>query len=382
MKVSTLATAILYGGVGASLLENDALAVEALAKLGSNVAQNGYPDAEKCTLDNVAVRREWSTLSEDQKLNYIDAVKCLGKKPAKTPAAIASGAKSRFDDFIVTHILQTMSIHGTGNFLSWHRYYIWVYEQALRNECGYEGYLPYNNWSKWAEDPLSSPLFDGSKTSISGDGEYVAGRGSWCIPNEARCMVTFHSANGGGCIRSGPFKDWKINLGPIQTTVKDAPPNPQADGLGYNPRCLSRDISTQASNETRDEMVVDLIKNYPDILSFQNKMQNFTQGVMGVHNGGHYTIGGDSGMDMFNSPADPAFYFHHGMIDRVWWTWQNLDLQSRQNSIAGTMTFLNNPPSRNATLDDVLSVGYVGSPNITIKDAMSTIAGPFCYVYA
>jgi len=46
-------------------------------------------------------------------------------------------------------------------------------------------------------------------------------------------------------------------------------------------------------------MVVDLIKNYPDILSFQNKMQNFTQGVMGVHNGGHYTIGGDSGMDMY-----------------------------------------------------------------------------------
>ena len=34
-------------------------------------------------------------------------------KPAKTPAAIASGARSRFDDFIVTHILQTMSIHGT-----------------------------------------------------------------------------------------------------------------------------------------------------------------------------------------------------------------------------------------------------------------------------
>ena len=96
---------------------------------------------------------------------------------------------------------------------------------------------------------------------------------------------------------------WKINLGPIQTTVKDAPPNPQADGLGYNPRCLSRDISTQASNETRDEMVVDLIKNYPDILSFQNKMQNFTQGVMGVHNGGHYTIGGDSGMDMYATPC-------------------------------------------------------------------------------
>jgi tyrosinase len=92
---------------------------------------------------------------------------------------------------------------------------------------------------------------------------------------------------------------WKLNLGPIQTTVKGVKANPQADGLGYNPRCLSRGMNTQASNETRDELVVDLIKNYPDILSFQNKMQNFTLGVMGVHNGGHYTIGGDSGMDMY-----------------------------------------------------------------------------------
>ncbi|RYO73105.1 hypothetical protein AA0113_g409 [Alternaria arborescens] len=226
-----------------------------------------------------------------------------------------------------------MSIHGTGNFLSWHRYYIWACEQALRNECGYKGYLPYNNWSKWAKDPLASLLFDGSKTSISGDG------------------------------------DWKINLGPMQTTAKGVPPNPQADGLGYNPRCLSRDINTQASNETRDEMVVDLITNYPDILSFQNKMQNFTLGVMGVHK--------------FNSPADPSFYFHRTMIDRVWWTWQARDLKkNRPNIIAGTMTFLNNPPSRNTNLDDVLSVGYVGKPNITIKDAQSTIAGPFCYVYA
>jgi tyrosinase len=139
MKASTLAAVITLGSVGASFVENDALAAEALAKLTSNVAQNGYANAEKCTLDNVAVRKEWSvqrtnhslelnlhnsrsTLSEHQKLNYIDAVKCLGKKRAKTPAAIASGAKSRFDDFIVTHILQTTSIHGTvcqGRITTW-----------------------------------------------------------------------------------------------------------------------------------------------------------------------------------------------------------------------------------------------------------------------
>jgi len=28
------------------------------------------------------------------------------------------------------------------NFLHWHRYFIYAYETALRNECGYKGYQP------------------------------------------------------------------------------------------------------------------------------------------------------------------------------------------------------------------------------------------------
>lgn len=35
-----------------------------------------------------------------------------------------------------------MYIHGNGLFLTWHRYFVWAYEQALRNECGYRGYQP------------------------------------------------------------------------------------------------------------------------------------------------------------------------------------------------------------------------------------------------
>lgn len=37
---------------------------------------------------------------------------------------------------------QTNFIHGTANFLMWHRYFIWLWEQKLRNQCGYTGYLP------------------------------------------------------------------------------------------------------------------------------------------------------------------------------------------------------------------------------------------------
>lgn len=58
-------------------------------------------------------------------------------KPSITPLDKAPGARSRYDDFVVTHINQTLTIHGTGNFLVWHRNFIWTFEQTLRNECGY-----------------------------------------------------------------------------------------------------------------------------------------------------------------------------------------------------------------------------------------------------
>lgn len=59
MKVATLAIANICGSVTATLVENDILAAQALAKLSLNVAENGYPNVEKCTLKNVAVRQEW-----------------------------------------------------------------------------------------------------------------------------------------------------------------------------------------------------------------------------------------------------------------------------------------------------------------------------------
>lgn len=49
-------------------------------------------------------------------------------------------------------------IHITGNFVYWHRMFIWTFEQTLRSECGYSGYLPYWNYAKTSEDLLGSPM--------------------------------------------------------------------------------------------------------------------------------------------------------------------------------------------------------------------------------
>ena len=105
-------------------------------------------------------------------------------------------------------------------------------------------------------------------------------------------------------------------------------------------------------------------------------------GSIGVHGGGHYTINGNPGGDAFSSPGDPAFYLHHGQIDRLWTIWQDLDFTgARQTAIAGTNTFLNEPPSANTTLDTPIQLGYAGGAVVKMRDVMSTTAGPFCYFY-
>jgi tyrosinase len=62
--------------------------------------------------------------------------------PSKFEHGRYPGVVTRYEDFVAVHINQTGTIHGTGNFLSWHRYYVWAYEKALREECGYKGAQP------------------------------------------------------------------------------------------------------------------------------------------------------------------------------------------------------------------------------------------------
>ena len=74
------------------------------------------------------------------------------------------------------------------------------------------------------------------------------------------------------------------------------------------------------------------------------------------------------------------FWLHHGMIDRVWWIWQNLDRRRRIDTIAGTITLFNSPPSRNGTLEDWIDL-EVNAPARQIKDLVDTMEGPLCYIY-
>lgn len=237
-----------------------------------------------CNSTNIAKRQEYGSLTAAQQIAYTNAVLCLQNKTANTPISLVPGVRTRYDDFVATRkfifslerlfltrsqtlikpwtsislgklreticgldLIYKLTISRT--FLGWHRHFTWVYEQALRNECGYEGYQPYFNWPLWAESPQTSPLFDGSNTSLSGNGEYIEGHEGTILSatgtSEQDITIQLEPGLGGGCVTSGPFKDMVVNLGPISewNFTDNAAATEDADGgFAYNPRCLKRDI--------------------------------------------------------------------------------------------------------------------------------------------
>ncbi|CAO2651716.1 Nn.00g042860.m01.CDS01 [Neocucurbitaria sp. VM-36] len=118
----------------------------------------------------------------------------------------------------------------------------------------------------------------------------------------------------------------------------------------------------------------------------------------GVHMAGHYTIGGDPGgvsnlsifphlkiaftpfvndlsphtPDFYSSPGDPLFWFHHGMVDRIWAIWQMQDPENRMNVLP------ENPPK-----GDIVDLNWTAAKGNTwdLNDSIGGYDGKFCYIY-
>ncbi|KAG5927466.1 hypothetical protein E4U42_002217 [Claviceps africana] len=340
---------------------------------------SGY--GSSCRPDNIAVRKEWGNLSRRSRLEYIHAVKCLHRLPSQIDPELAPGARSRYDDFLAAHMRLAPKIHGTGLFLPWHRHFMHLYETALRDECGYSGYHPYWDWSKYVHRPHgANPLYDGSATSMSGNGWYIPGRNGTLqplpiqVPNPP--AIYCPPGTGGGHIERGPFVDWKANLGPaIIMNVRNGlpvPPNPRPDGLGYNPRRIIRDFNNTLLESNTYQVVTNMLTTMPSIHQFHPYFYR------GPHRTAHLFISGYDN-DFYTSPLDPLFYFHHAQVDRIWAIWQALDFPAREYALDGTLTMENTPPSRNVTLNDIMSFEF--DDPIRVGERMSPTKNGLCYMY-
>ncbi|KAH0429210.1 tyrosinase central domain containing protein [Colletotrichum camelliae] len=338
-----------------------------------------------CTSRNLVFRREYGSLSQQERLAYVNAVKCLQQLPSHTPANVSAGARSRFDDFVVIHIQSTLFIHYTGNFMPWHRWFVHLYEKALRDECGYTGYQPYWDWPKYASAPEKSPIFNGDPYSLGGNGDYVPHDGPVITPPDGvgGGNIQLPAGVGGGFVTTGPFANMTVNLGPVGG-LEGTAAGPDG-GLGYNPRGLKRDVGPAMNQRYANYTTVLNLLLKPNIYEYRLLSEGVPYTIeIGPHGGMHYAISGDPGADLFTSPGDPAFWVHHGMMDRMWTLWQAIDPVNRHKDLNGGdyghLTWANEPPSNKTQLTDVIDMGYAG-PNIQIQDVMDTLSGPFCYFY-
>ncbi|KAI1815209.1 hypothetical protein GGS20DRAFT_354476 [Poronia punctata] len=367
-----LVASLLGSALGQTYSQDDIISGKALQDMGKKAYDTALKRIEdsgssNCTKDTVHVRKEWRNIPGPERIEFVKAIECLMEQPNVYPNV--TGPKSMFDSFGVLHYKLTPYVHNSAYFLLFHRYYIWTYEQKLRDLCGYTGAFPYWEWGLDAEDVEKSPIFDGSETSMGSNGAKVNGTGGG--------FPGLGGGTGGGCVTTGPFVNYTVNFGP----------NTEPDPLAPNPRCLKRDLNTflcatYASIKNTTETMLES----PDIELFQANIQGdfrypeARKWSMAVHGGGHFTIAGDPGGDFHFSPLEPVFYLHHGQIDRMYFIWQNLDFENRQ-TMAGTITMMDQPPSRNGTLDDILDISPVGTP-IAYRELLDTVSGePFCFVY-
>jgi tyrosinase len=82
-------------------------------------------------------------------------------------------------------------------------------------------------------------------------------------------------------------------------------------------------------------------------------------------------------VNLFSSLTDPIFWLHHANMDRVWWSWQALDLPARLNDVAAPM---GKSGGKNLTLEYELKMGKMGR-TIEVKDIMNGAGWPWCIQY-
>lgn len=257
-----------------------------------------------------------------------------------------------------------------GHFFPWHRYFVIIYEKALREECGYKGAQPYWNWTldtKPGMDILDSPVFD-PVTGFGGNGQSGVP-----LPPPSPMRKDIPGGTGGGCVQNGPFVNLTLNIGP-------------GGSLTYNPHCLTRSISPVMALLLTYENVSKVaeattFEEFDIIAEGTVHSPNETHPIT-VHTAGHWTIGGDQAY-LDSSNCEPLFYLHHAYMDAIWLSWQLADpTGSRFFDIGGPQIPFTREPQ--VTLDFPIDLGVVGPP-IPISRVMDIMEGNTggigCYTY-
>lgn len=346
------------------------------ASLGRRTDKGGSGGYTGCTKENTEVRKDWASLDCKTRKAYTDATKCIIHQRSNLDRSTYPGAVNKFEDYAAIHIERSLNIHVSGFFLTWHRLYVHLWYQDLKETCGYDGPMPYWNWPSTADNLQGSEVFDGSECSMSGDGAFTDGGPIVLGPN-----LTLPPGSGGGCVTSGPFANLEITFAPINISVALSGGPLPANAFDNNPACLTRDLNTYVAQTFDNQALVDAALATPDIASFQAALNGDPlAGGLGLHLGAHFTVGGDAA-NLFTSPQDPIWYLLHAYLDKLYVDWQAAHPDAAYD-VSGTETFQNTPPSDNVTADTSSPDWGYFYPSVSVGSLLDAQGGtPFCYRY-
>ncbi|GAW17530.1 hypothetical protein ANO14919_069880 [Xylariales sp. No.14919] len=299
---------------------NDTVTTQAVQTDGDFTTQSTA--AGTCTTPNV--RYEWDDYSTSDRQALMSAFKCLMNKP---PSGAFTASKSRWEDFARLHQLYTPNVHQNQKFLPWHRYFVWTFEQVLRDECGFNRAFFWFDETKHAGAFSASDVFSSAYLGTLGGSSH--------------------------CVTDGAFAGLTVNIGP---------------GSGNSVHCLSRQGNAADTAQCSTAYLNSCLSN--------SRYQDFERCFeYGPHGYGHNGVGGVMA-DVYASPAEPFFWFHHTFVDRAWRIWELADPTNRYASIDGTD--INGNP---LTLDTMIYMGGI-RPDVTIRQIINTLSGDaLCYRY-
>ncbi|XP_063437369.1 tyrosinase-like protein [Mytilus trossulus] len=213
-------------------------------------------------------RKEIRALSEDERENFFDAVNALKKDTSVIP--------NKYDSFAIMHQGGAgASAHFGPNFVSWHRYFCVLFENALRevDDNSRRVTLPY--WDSRADYLMSNP-------------------------EDSILFTEILIGNPKGVVYSGPFALWSTPT--IPATL------------------LRRDVGRYGNTVDPQRIKAVFQKSYHrEILNPTTDSEDYAN-LESHHDNVHAWVGGDDGHMGYvsDSPMDPVFWLHHCFIDYLW----------------------------------------------------------------
>ncbi|KAJ3022797.1 UNVERIFIED_CONTAM: hypothetical protein HDU68_008937 [Siphonaria sp. JEL0065] len=271
----------------------------------------------------------------------VNAIFALSKRPLS--GQLQDPSRVSFYDFVVTHTNNAYWAHGNAQFYPYHRAMTWQFDLALQS-VGWTNGLVYWDWPAMSQNWWTSDIFS------------------------SKYFGAVRSSDPDNCVLDGAFSKDKYEVS------KNPPTNPITGPRKFsgNPTCLRRcgEIGSAVTDAT---VVTQPLLSATTYSAFRG------DDTSNYHAVGHETIGG-SNCDMGNpsfSPNDPLFYFHHGLVDKTWWRWQESCPGSNTMDYEGLLATRNGADSPALGTQNLDSFTWW-----TVNDVLNTQGEVLCYTYS